>query len=305
MRAYVGVTDGDWYRYLAARPELTEANFWRPGGGKAFGALSLGEPFLFKMHHPHHRIVGGAWFTGFVRLSVIEAWEVFGQANGVETLEQLQHKVDGYRGAVSSEAIGCVMLQDLTFFPVEEAETVPADYARNVVQGKTYRLDDLREDSGVWRAAYRLTSPGVFTAEPGRVPGEVFGAAASVTRRLGQRSFQALVLDAYGRRCAVTQEKIRPVLQAAHILPVARGGEHRLDNGLLLRSDVHTLFDAGYLSVDKDYRLRVNPRIRREFDNGDDYYALSSTQVRLPERVADRPGREFLEWHNDVVFLSS
>ena len=46
MHAYVGVTDGRWYRFLATRPELTEINFWRPGGRHAFRVLQPGEPFF-------------------------------------------------------------------------------------------------------------------------------------------------------------------------------------------------------------------------------------------------------------------
>ena len=69
---------------------------------------------------------------------------------------------------------------------------------------------------------------------------------------LGQAAFKALVQEAYGRRCAVTGDKIVPVLQAAHIRPVTAEGENRVDNGLLLRSDVHTLFDRGYLGVHPD-----------------------------------------------------
>lgn len=67
-----------------------------------------------------------------------------------------------------------------------------------------------------------------------------------------------MVGDTYHWRCAITGAKIRPVLEAAHILPVSPvyGGENRLDNGLLLRSDVHRMFDLGYLSVDTQYRLR-------------------------------------------------
>jgi putative restriction endonuclease len=64
VRAYIGVTDGGWYRFLAARPELTEVNFWRPGGRHAFRALQPGEPFFFKTHYPHNRIVGGGFFSG-------------------------------------------------------------------------------------------------------------------------------------------------------------------------------------------------------------------------------------------------
>lgn len=58
MRAYVGVTDGEWYRFLAARPYLSEVNFWRPSGTADFRALNIGEPFLFKTHYPENR--GGA-----------------------------------------------------------------------------------------------------------------------------------------------------------------------------------------------------------------------------------------------------
>jgi putative restriction endonuclease len=95
------------------------------------------------------------------------------------------------------------------------------------------------------------------------------------------------------------------VLQAAHIRPVTRDGENRIDNGLLLRSDVHTMFDQGYLAVAPDYRLLVSPRLRAEFGNGEAFYAQAGTVIALPERRADQPGREFLEWHRDEVFKAS
>jgi putative restriction endonuclease len=123
--------------------------------------------------------------------------------------------------------------------------------------------------------------------------------------RLGQQSFRAKVLDAYQRRCSVTGDKIRPVLQAAHIRPIEMHGQHRLDNGLLLRSDVHTLFDRGYISVDPKHRLHVSPRLRGEFDNGDEFYSKAGQPVAVPERRADWPNAEFLEWHMDEVYLAS
>ena len=86
--------------------------------------------------------------------------------------------------------------------------------------------------------------------EPWHLPGPVYGDPRLTPQRLGQQAFQATVLHAYHRRCAITGAKIRPILQAAHIRPLPSGGEHRLDNGLLLRSDVHTLYDRGYLGVD-------------------------------------------------------
>jgi putative restriction endonuclease len=101
---------------------------------------------------------------------------------------------------------------------------------------------------------------------------------------LGQQAFKAVVLDAYHRQCAITGTHIPPVLQAAHVLPVTEGGEHRLDNGLLLRSDVHTMFDRGYLGVDRRYRLVVSPRLRDEFGNGDQFYAQEGHVIELPAR---------------------
>jgi putative restriction endonuclease len=58
VRAYVGVTDGDWFRFLVARPNVTEVNFWQPGGTRAFRTLDVGQPFLFKLHSPQNFIVG-------------------------------------------------------------------------------------------------------------------------------------------------------------------------------------------------------------------------------------------------------
>ena len=83
MRAYVGVTDNNWYRFLADRPGVTEVNFWQPSGAREFRVLAPGEPFFFKTHYPHNKLVGGGFFSDSARLRVSEAWEFFGEANGV------------------------------------------------------------------------------------------------------------------------------------------------------------------------------------------------------------------------------
>ncbi len=133
-------------------------------------------------------------------------------------------------------------------------------------------------------------------------PGPVFGDPRLAPYRLGQQAFKAVVLDAYQRQCAITGTHIPPVLQAAHVRPVTEGGEHRLDNGLLLRSDVHTIFDRGYLGVDPKYRLVVSSRLREEFGNGEQFYAQAGQVIGLPARRADQPNREFLEWHLEEAF---
>jgi putative restriction endonuclease len=112
------------------------------------------------------------------------------------------------------------------------------------------------------------------------------------------------VTDTYRRRCAVSGEKTLPALDAAHIRPYADGGEHRLPNGILLRRDLHSLFDAGYVTITPEFKFEVSRRIREEFENGRHYYALHGQAVAAPDDPAHRPERSVLVWHNENLFRS-
>jgi putative restriction endonuclease len=311
MKAYVGVTDGDWYRFLAARPDLKEVNFWRPASARQFRVLTPGEPFLFKTHQPHNRVVGGGFYSGFAQLPVSEAWQLFREANGVESLEQMRTQIGQYRQrpiAVGEDpVIGCVFVRDTRFFATDQEAGPPPDFAPNIVQGKGYDLAVHPQARYFEELVFRLLGNRVEVdfSQPWHRPGPVYGDPRLAPRRLGQGSFKAVVLQAYDGRCAITGSRIRPTLQAAHIRPVSKHGEHRLDNGLLLRSDVHTMFDRGYLGVDPEHRLIVSPRLRADFGNGDEFYARAGQPVIVPERRPDRPNHEILEWHAAEVFLAS
>jgi len=92
-------------------------------------------------------------------------------------------------------------------------------------------------------------------------------------------------------------------LQASHIKPYARSGPHRVSNGLLLRADLHQLFDRGYLTITSDHHIEVSRRIKAEFDNGDAYYALHGQRLQaVPDRPADRPSPDSIAYHQDRVF---
>jgi putative restriction endonuclease len=113
------------------------------------------------------------------------------------------------------------------------------------------------------------------------------------------------VTDAYQRRCAVTGERTLPVLEAAHIRPFAEHGPHHVENGLLLRSDLHTLFDRGYLTVTEELRVEVSTRIREQFNNGREYYKYHGQPLQVtPRTPTERPARDLLRWHNENCFLA-
>ncbi len=306
MRAWVAVTDKDWYRFLSRRPDLEEVNFWQPGGKRAFRTLSPGEPFLFKLHAPDNAIVGGGFFTHASPVPASVAWEAFGEKNGATSYEEMCRRIARYRRAPLDArglyTIGCIILQEPFFFAERDWLPPPPDFQRQTVQGKTY---DLRQGPGreLWAQVLERmrTARGATLGETRReVP--LDWVERPVRQRLGQGAFRVLVTDVYDRRCAVTGEKALPVLQAAHIRPVTKDGPHRVDNGLLLRSDIHALFDQGYVTVTPDHRFLVSRRVKADFDNGEPYYPLSGRRIWLPGQTADRPARDFLEWHADTVY---
>ena len=311
MRFYVGVTDYDWYALLTATADLEEVNFWRPSAQRAFRSLSTGEPFLFKLHAPRNFIAGGGFFARHVRLPVSLAWEAFGRSNGAMSLSEVIARIGKYRRGADLEQdpeIGCVLLAEPFFFDEADWIPCPPEFPLNAVQGKTYGPDD-PVGQRLWdQVQVRLQAKRNRTATPGPAldwaSSARFGAPILTTPRLGQGIFRATVTEEYERRCSVTGERTLPVLEAAHIRPYSSGGVHEIGNGLLLRSDLHKLFDRGYVTVDPtDRRFVVSRRIREDFENGRDYYALEGRRLRDPQGPESLPSKQNLEFHAGTIFL--
>lgn len=125
--------------------------------------------------------------------------------------------------------------------------------------------------------------------------------AVSVQRE-GQGTFRLRLLRAYDGQCAVTGEHAVPVLEAAHIQSYLGPASNHPQNGLVLRSDLHRLYDAGYVTVTPELRLEVSPRLREEYENGKAYYAMQNRPVRVPTDRRLAPSRDALLWHAEKVF---
>lgn len=310
VKLYVGITDYDWFKLHTSKESVDEVNFWRPSSTATFKALQWGEPFLFKLHSPRNFIVGGGFFTKFLQLPVSLAWDAFGEANGATSLEEVRLRIAKYRkhsiGPTEDPQIGCILLEEPFFFAESDWIPSPTDFKAPTQVGKSY---DMESGTGLmlWReVSARLERAKVTTLGPATLAAKAaarYGSPTVVTPRLGQGSFRLLVTDAYHYRCAMTSERTLPVLEAAHIRPFAAGGEHALSNGLLLRSDLHTLFDLGYVTVDPaEKRIVVSDRIKAEFENGHEYYRLRGEKLVLPENPLAVPSIESLTFHAENVF---
>lgn len=124
-------------------------------------------------------------------------------------------------------------------------------------------------------------------------------ALAEVARRQGQGQFREALLTAYSGRCAITGCDVVQVLDAAHIQPYRGAHTNITPNGLLLRSDIHALFDLGLIAIDPtDGTILVSTQL-----DGTDYEHLRGTTAAEPVRPADRPMPEglnaHLEWCGD------
>lgn len=121
-----------------------------------------------------------------------------------------------------------------------------------------------------------------------------------IVQRQGQTQFRSSLLKAYRGACAITGGSTIATLEAAHIVPYMGSETNMITNGLLLRADIHTLFDFGLVKVRPDYRVWVSDVI-----DDKQYRRLHNSAISLPKRAGEHPSQTALEWHWENVRLSS
>ena len=116
---------------------------------------------------------------------------------------------------------------------------------------------------------------------------------AAILRRQGQQAFRRKLLKAYRNKCAITGTEIPWVLEAAHITPYRGTKTNTPANGLVLRADIHTLFDLGLISVDPaTLCVKVSGLL-----DGTEYAALDGRPVARSARRSARPSQAALQEH--------
>lgn len=114
-----------------------------------------------------------------------------------------------------------------------------------------------------------------------------------IAQRRGQSKFRRALLRAYSGKCAISLTAVESVLEAAHITPYLGEQTNHISNGLLLRADLHTLFDLNLIKIDpRSMRVRVSPSLE-----GTPYWNYDSRKISLPNKAGDRPSPLALEKH--------
>jgi len=306
--AFIVNADYAWFSHFLHRAEPSdEGDFWQPSP-HGFRAIPPGAPFFFRLGAPHKAIAGFGFFARYERAPAWLAWEFFGDKNGTDTLAEMAARIEAIRrriggpllGRPQDYEIGCIMISQPVFFPRDEWVADHADWHPRIQGGKTV---DVASGDGRRILAECLERAAHLRPEAEPLAEELrrYGAPRIMEPRLGQGTFRIAVTGAYGA-CAVSGEHSLPALEAAHVRPYAEGGAHVLPNGLLLRADIHRLYDAGYVTVTPDYRFRVSGDLIDDFHNGREYERYAGRVITVPRASGDRPDRGLLDWHAQAVF---
>ncbi|SMG44680.1 HNH endonuclease [Sphingobacterium psychroaquaticum] len=113
-----------------------------------------------------------------------------------------------------------------------------------------------------------------------------------INARQGQSIFRKELLEAYGARCAISGCNIQSLLEAAHILPYRGTHTNHIQNGIILRADLHTLFDLDLIKIDPStYTVLLDHSIKNS-----EYSIYENKKILLPRITDFHPCKEALNW---------
>lgn len=150
------------------------------------------------------------------------------------------------------------------------------------------RTGEVSRSHGTDSAPSRMKSVPEF--DPEQVKDDAERVLREIDARRGQGEFRNRLIDAYEGRCAVTGCEATPALDAAHIIPFSGPSTQHVANGLLLRSDIHTLFDLDLIRVHPLKRVIVVDESLR----GTEYERLAGKKLREPRNPQERPHKDAL-----------
>lgn len=321
---FIAHTHRGWFDHLSTfakreyegssvvRLRLDEANFWSPRSPRPPKNFRPGEPVFLRLGAPTRSLAGFGFFATHHLVSVYTAWDLFGPKNGAPTLAELARMLGRTSARDLQADLSCMILRDLVLWP--ERRWIRWGPERGYANTGTQKGRTDTENAALLWACLAEARPATLEPQPLTpfVPLDVDERLRrgkdDVVVREGQGTFRLTLLKAYEGQCAVTREHTEPVLQAAHIQPYLGPASNHVQNGLLLTSEFHTLFDRGLVGIEPPrpgrdtYRLRVSGQLRDLWNNGHRYYGFEGQDLVVPRDPDQRPSRQALQWHLDTRF---
>lgn len=306
---YIGNTDHDWFDFCKSQSQLEEVNFWQPSA-KKFRIVDEGSIFFFRRKAPINMIGGFGILAASENASIGLLWDDLGRSNGVATEEEFIERVKKYRKSEfvdRNTQVGFKILLDPVFLDEADWFELPSDWSQNIVTGKAYSSDSDHgqyltakfRELAVNRSSRTASNEDHFGfAEP---PEAGFLMGQPARQRIGQKLFRVAVINAYSARCAVTGTDVLEALDAAHIMQFSDHPDHSVTNGILLRKDIHRLFDIGFISIGPDYRVELTEKFKLSHPKSAYYANLDGKRLNLPKSKVHWPDLCLLQRRSELA----
>jgi len=283
----IAQTDKNWINYLNDWQLTSNVNFWSPKY-EGLRSIKAGERIYFKIKG--ERFIAG--YGEFVRrepLTVQEAWDIFWERNGCEDIDAFITLLNnnGSRRYYTNSIIGSTVLTNCIFF--DQYINMDANEIRwNPKTQKSFRYGRYDEEPPVSHKNRRVHDFNL-------VDGHRTKKTSSTNIREGQSEFRSKICKAYDNTCCISGVNVDELLEAAHIQEYINRNSHHVQNGLLLRVDLHRLYDSGLIYIDKNYTIQVS-----SFLNDTLYEEFKGRQITLPRNKNHWPSKEALKLRRNL-----
>ena len=291
-------TDEDWFEYLTNNKLLNQVNFWttRSTNLKADG----GSTFFFKTET--QEIVGFADYLGIEHdITLREAWNQFGPKNGVDSFDKLMEKAKNtlkLEEVNENTKISYIILDNIVKFrhPVR-LEDIGHRGMQTYVKIGEAEINKIFQIAGIVNQQEDL--------EPQNIDPKF--TRAFTNSRAFEEQLRKEVIKFYGNRCVLCGIDTSELLIVSHIKPVHEDKEDagKVKNTLLLCSLHDSMFDKGFISVDKDGSVMISERLKKSHSTKlrDEIGFLTNKRLSAADLHQDFSS-EFFEWHRKHIFKS-
>lgn len=294
-----------WYQVLkthflakgSSRMSLFQNDNTLKDAGISPGTLTL---FLLNEDNKNY-IIGGGYFLFFKLIDTDNYWNTQGVKCGFRSKEELQEylKNEGY----DPKNVETLIFDSYFMFTKHERVLIPENFDKEYCN-KNCNILSLDDPFGKYINKIVLSKREPYIASFGMDWPGIYFATSHFNTRNYYAQFNAKISCIYNNTCALTGTKIEPLVDAVHIKPFSDHKFQDVQNGIMLRTDIHKLFNEGYITFEykkSDLIAIVSKSIKDSFD--DSYYdKYNRKKLHLPEDLNLRPKKELIDWHRENVF---